>query len=149
MLRTPQHKGKERETAKKMLSRSNVRCTRQRCAVLEILLRSEDHPTAALIHERSGASMSLATVYNCLEAMTEAGLLNRTFPDTGPARYCPNLVPHVHFMDETTHRMIDVHLRPGVKPEEVFDLPPGAAVRVLNACLHGSLPVGYSEKKES
>ena len=149
MLRNIQHKGKERETAKRLVSRSNVRCTRRRCAVLEILLRSDDHPTAALIYERCRATMSLATVYNCLDALTQAGLVNRIFMDTGPARYCPNLYPHVHFVDETTQQVIDVHLRPGVKAEDVFDLPAGAKVRALDACLRGSLPFGYSEKKES
>lgn len=129
--------------AAEMVRKSGVRQTRQRQAVLEAMLLSPDHPTAALIFERASErceGLSLATVYNSLEALSEAGVINHLHFDNGPSRYCPNLVPHVHLVDPVSHCVLDVQLKPGLHPEDVFDLPEGTRICRMDACLQGNIP---------
>ena len=127
-----------------MMRCSRLRMTRQRRIVIDILLASEDHPTAAQIYERSRAVMpgiSLATIYNSLEALVEAKLVNHLHPDNGPSRYCPNVVPHIHLMDDKTQRVIDVQLRDGLTPEDVFDLPEGVTIDTWRPICTGLFPI--------
>ncbi len=129
-----------------MMRCSRLRMTRQRRIVIDILLASEDHPTAAQIYERSREIMpgiSLATIYNSLEALVDAKLVNHLHPDNGPGRYCPNVVPHIHLMDDKTQRVIDVQLKEGLTPEDVFDLPEGVTIDTMEAYLHGAIPDKY------
>ncbi len=122
---------------------AGVRMTRQRRAVLEVIAASHDHPTAAQIFERTReahGNISLATVYNCLETLAEARIINDLHFDNGPSRYCPNIEPHVHLLDDATNDVLDVQLRPGVKLEEVFDLPEGARICRMDATLRGVIP---------
>lgn len=128
---------------------ARLRMTRQRKIVIDILLESEDHPTAAQIYERSRKVMpgiSLATIYNSLEALVDAKLVNHLHPDNGPSRYCPNVVPHIHLMDDDSQRVIDVQLKEGLKPEDVFDLPEGVTIATMEAYLHGSIPETYFDE---
>lgn len=123
--------------------KAGVRMTRQRSAVLAAVLDSCDHPTAAQIYTRakgSYAGLSLATVYNSLEAMAAAGVINHLHFDNGPARYCPNLSPHAHLVDDASGRVLDIHLKNGLNAEDVFTLPEGCHVHRMDACLHGSIP---------
>ena len=132
-----------RSMAALMARRAGVRLTSQRRAVLEAVVASRDHPTASLIYERARTrvpGISLATIYNCLEAMTKAHVINQLRFDGGPSRFCPNLVPHVHVMDEINNKVIDVHLKPGLTPEDIFDLPEGVCITSMEACLHGHIP---------
>lgn len=127
-----------------MARHAGVRMTRQRCAVLAAVLHSCDHPTAAQIFTRAKAGyagLSLATVYNSLEAMAAAGVINHLHFDNGPARYCPNLSPHAHLVDDTSGRVLDIHLKNGLNAEDVFTVPEGCRVYRVDACLHGSIPV--------
>ena len=129
-----------------MMRCARLRMTRQRKIVIDILLESEDHPTAAQIYERSRKVMpgiSLATIYNSLEALVDAKLVNHLHPDNGPGRDCPNVVPHIHQMDDESQRVIDVQLKDGLSPEDVFDLPEGVTIATMEAYLHGSIPDKY------
>ena len=128
--------------------KAGVRLTRQRLAVLQTVLDAEDHPTAALIYERTlqqEPGLSLATVYNALETLHEAGLINRLHFDDGSARYCKNLVPHVHFIDETTGEVLDIHLKAGLCAEDIFELPEGVRITGMEASLRGH----FSSKKSN
>jgi Fur family peroxide stress response transcriptional regulator len=58
-------------------------------------------------------TISLATVYNCLEALVQCNLIRQVNFDRGPTRYCPNLHPHAHFHDEVTGSTYDIDLPPG------------------------------------
>ncbi len=129
-----------------LIKNSRVRLTRQRRAVLEVIVEACDHPTAALIHERTReahGNISLATVYNCLETMVAAGIINQLNFDNGPSRYCANFEPHVHLLDDASQQVVDVKLRPGVKLEDVFTLPEGARICRMDACLHGIIPPSH------
>ena len=140
-----------RRQAASLVKRAGVRMTRQRHVVLEVVLSSCDHPTAATIYERCRqhlTGISLATVYNSLEAMTEAGIINHLHFDNGPSRFCPNFVPHVHVLDDSNNKVIDVQLKAGLCPEDIFDLPPGVTVTSMEACLRGSIPEQYHSHEQ-
>ena len=61
-------------------------------------------------------SISLATVYNCLETLVRGGLVRQVNLERAPTRYCPNLHEHAHFHDESTGKVHDVQL-----PENFMD----------------------------
>ena len=75
------------------------------------------------------------------EIVAESGIINHLNFDNGPSRFCPNLTPHVHLLDDTNNRVLDVQLKPGLRPEDVFDLPEGTCVTRMDACLHGKFPL--------
>lgn len=134
--------------AAELARKAGVRLTQQRCAVLQTVLDSCDHPTAALIFERTKQSMpciSLATVYNTLETLNAAGLINRLHFDNSSSRYCPNLVPHAHLLNEQTGEVLDIRLKAGLRAEDVFELPEGMCVTGMEACLRGH----FSSKKST
>ncbi|MBI4622234.1 MAG: transcriptional repressor [Verrucomicrobia bacterium] len=95
------------------LTDSGLRSTTQREVVYNVLLKKRDHPTADEVYARVKADLptiSLATVYNCLEALVQCHLVRSVNLDRGPTRYCPNLHPHAHFHDEQTGRTHDIDL---------------------------------------
>jgi Fur family peroxide stress response transcriptional regulator len=112
------------------LKACDVRPTPQREVVLKVILEKRDHPTADEVFARVKASMptiSLATVYNCLETLVQCGIVRQVNLERAPTRYCPNLHEHAHFHDETTGQIHDV------------DLPPELMTR-----LHEVLPAGFN-----
>ena len=120
-----------------------LRMTKQRRAVYEVLLKDKDHPTANELFrrlEKSMPSISLATVYNCLEALVEHGLINQVNFDREPSRFCSNLKEHVHFHDEETGVIHDITFKKGAKLEDLLDLPKGTEVTDLELTLRGQLP---------
>ena len=114
------------------LADSGLRSTPQREVVYSVLLTKRDHPTADEVYVRVKSELptiSLATVYNCLETLVQCNLVRAVNFERGPTRYCPNLRPHAHFHDEQTGRTHDI------------DLPPP-----LLENLNGVLPQGFDAK---
>ncbi len=101
------------------LADSGLRATPQREVVYNVLLKKRDHPTADEVFVRVKSDLptiSLATVYNCLETLVQCDLVRAVNFERGPTRYCPNLRPHAHFHDEQTGKTYDIDL-----PAEVLD----------------------------
>ena len=119
------------------LATSGLRLTAQRQQVLAVLLARRDHPTAEEVFIRAKARMpdiSLATVYNCLEALIRCGLLRQVQLDRGAARYCPNMAEHSHFRCEICGRIYDIELAPdALQPH----LPRGFHVSHREVSWHG------------
>jgi Fur family peroxide stress response transcriptional regulator len=95
------------------LADSGLRATPQRELVYSSLLKRRDHPTAEEVFARVKAEMptiSLATVYNCLETLVQCRLIRQVNHERSSTRYCPNLRPHAHFHDEKTGEIHDVDL---------------------------------------
>jgi len=87
--------------------------TIQRLAILEYLQRVKCHPTAdeALIAVRKKfPSVSRATVYNTLDALTKAGMVLRLNVDPTVARYDADLGPHAHFRCRVCGEVYDIGL---------------------------------------
>lgn len=105
------------DTLAQRLADSGLRSTPQREVVFSVLLKKRDHPTADEVYARVRHEMptiSLATVYNCLETLVQCNLVRAVNFERGPTRYCPNLAPHAHFHDEATGQTYDVDLPPEV-----------------------------------
>lgn len=110
------------------LADSGLRNTPQREVVYGALVTKRDHPTADEVYARVKSEMpsiSLATVYNCLEALVQCNLVRQVNFERGPTRYCPNLHPHAHFHDEATGSTYDVDLPSGVMEQLKAHLPHG------------------------
>ena len=110
------------------LAGRGLRNTPQREVVYSVLVGKRDHPTADEVFARVKAEMptiSLATVYNCLEALVQCNLVRQVNFERGPTRYCPNLHPHAHFHDEATGSTYDIDLPPGLLEQLRNQLPSG------------------------
>lgn len=123
------------------LKACDVRPTPQREIVLKVILDKRDHPTADEIFARVKASMptiSLATVYNCLETLVQCGLIRQVNLERAPTRYCPNLHQHAHFHDEATGQIHDVDLPPELMTRLHEVLPAGFDARSIDLTFRGS-----------
>jgi Fur family transcriptional regulator, peroxide stress response regulator len=95
------------------LKSSGFRLTPQRQAICRLLVESQDHPSAQMIYEQlhpQYQSLSLATVYNTLEALTRIGLVN-VLGEVGSrdaARYDADTQPHVNLACVKCHRIVDI-----------------------------------------
>ncbi len=119
-----------------------LRMTDQRRAVYDALMGEWDHPTAVEVFMRVKSkvpSISLATVYNCLETLTGCGLVKAVNHEREPSRYCPNLSEHGHFHDQITGVIHDVDFKPGANLADLLNLPPGAVIEDVEITLRGKL----------
>ena len=123
---------------------SGLRMTRQRQEVYRILMQERNHPTANDVFMRVKdrlPNISLATVYNCLEALVQHGIIRQVSFDRESSRYCPNLSEHGHFHDATTGVIHDVEFKPGINLADVLNLPPGAVIDDVEITLRGKLGI--------
>src|ERR1041385_44850 len=124
MSRVEQKKTNEHLTSR--LSTSGFRFTPQRQHVYDVLLEERDHPTAEEVFIRAKRAMpeiSMATVYNCLDALVQAGVARQVKVERGAARYCPNMHEHWHFHCNKCGGVFDMDM-----PEAgggAFPPPPG------------------------
>ena len=126
---------------------SGLRMTRQRQEIYRTLMAQRNHPTANDVFMRVKdrlPNISLATVYNCLEALVQHGIIRQVNFDRESSRYCPNLAEHGHFHDESTGVIHDVDFKPGVNLADFLNLPPGAVVDDVVITLRGKLPPALS-----
>jgi Fur family transcriptional regulator, peroxide stress response regulator len=125
------------ESLAQRLADSGLRSTPQREVVYSVLLQKRDHPTADEVYARVRHEMptiSLATVYNCLETLAQCNLVRAVNFERGPTRYCPNLHPHAHFHDEQTGATHDIDLPPDILEKVKAILPSGydaSAVEII------------------
>lgn len=96
--------------SKDILKSSNLRCTRQREMVYQTLATTTAHPTAEELYSMVRAlepGLSLATVYNTLEAFVRTGLCRRIPCPSGATRYDADMREHVH-VTTAEGRVLDV-----------------------------------------
>ena len=121
---------------------SGLRMTRQRQEVYRTLMQERNHPTANDVFMRVKdrlPNISLATVYNCLEALVQHGIIRQVNFERESSRYCPNLSEHGHFHDETTGVIHDIDFKPGIRLADLLNLPPGAVIEDVEITLRGKL----------
>jgi Fur family peroxide stress response transcriptional regulator len=124
------------------LADSGLRATPQREVVFNVLLQKRDHPTADQVFTRvkdSLPTISLATVYNCLEALVQCGLVRQVNLEREPSRFCPNLQPHAHFHDEKTGTTRDIDLPPAILSGLTSILPPGYDATAIEITFRGKV----------
>lgn len=129
------------------LSDCGLRSTRQREHVYKVLMTRRDHPSADEVYSRAKQEMpsiSLATVYNCLDTLVECGLVKRLNYERESSRYCPNDGDHAHFMDETTGRVYDIALPQDFEKLVAKVLPEGFKAHKVKLSFTGYAPVDFS-----
>lgn len=95
------------------LKTAGYRITPQRKAICQTLAYSEEHPSAQMVFEQLRPefdNLSLATVYNTLEALTQLGVVNilgEIGADTA-VRYDADTGPHVNLACVHCQRIIDI-----------------------------------------
>ena len=121
---------------------AGLRMTRQRQEIYRILIEQRDHPTANEVFMRAKErlpNLSLATVYSCLEALVQHGIIRQVNFERESSRYCPNLSEHGHFHDASTGVIHDIDFKPGVNLTDLLQLPAGAIVEDVEITLRGKL----------
>lgn len=99
---------------------ARLKRTPQRLAILEFLEGNTSHPSAEDIYRavsKKYQSMSFATVYNTLHALTRAGALRELTIDPERKRYDPDTSHHHHLICIGCGKVFDV-------PEEIRVDPP-------------------------
>src|SRR4051812_30526398 len=98
------HSASQSESIDRMLAgvrAAGLKLTPQRLAIVRELAVDESHPTAQELFERllpSMPTMSFATVYNTLDALSSAGLCAALSLSPGSGRFDPNMEPHHHLV---------------------------------------------------
>lgn len=126
-----------------------LRCTRQRQVVYAALAGTREHPTAEAIYdsvkgsaEAGDGTISLATVYNTLETLTQRGLCRKLATPGGPTRFDAITDEHAHVIapdgsmvdlpDDLSHRVMA-----GVRdPELIAEIEQRLGVTVGRISIH-------------
>jgi Fur family peroxide stress response transcriptional regulator len=115
-----------------------LRLTPQRRQVYKVLMDKRDHPTATEVFIRAQKKMpsiSLATVYNCLETMVGSGLVKAVHVDREPTRFCANLQEHGHFHCTECGHISDIEF--SETKDKGWKLPSGFLVTQHDVSLRG------------
>jgi Fur family transcriptional regulator, peroxide stress response regulator len=111
------------EEISKKLVEKNLKVTPQRLAILEAIIKLNNHPTAESIIEyirKSNPHIATATVYKVLDALTENGLIKRVKTEKDIMRYDAIIESHHHlycslsdriedYNDEELNKMLESH----------------------------------------
>jgi Fe2+ or Zn2+ uptake regulation protein len=133
------------------LRRAGLKLTAQRLAVVRCLVGDETHPTAQELFDRlkpSFPTMSFATVYNTLAALSSVGACQVvqlgggvSGGRTAAMRFDPNVHAHDHFVCEHCGIVRDV------KALDADNMPPGYARAAPGRALRpGDLQVNRVER---
>lgn len=82
-----------------LFAERGLRCTRQRVEIFDALAATKTHPTVEELHRMVSAArpgVSLATVYNALEAFCDAGICRKIPMPEGGSRFDADLHEHPH-----------------------------------------------------
>ena len=102
-----------------LLRSRGLRATRASRLILARLRQSNDHLSAEEVQRalrRRGHRVSIATLYQNLKRLTEAGLLVSFADSDGLVRFDANTAPHAHLVCSTCGRILDV--APSAAPVE-------------------------------
>lgn len=124
-------------------SKKGLRQTEQRKAIYEALMAKADHPSAVDVFMRVKTrmpSISLATVYNCLDTLAASGLVRTVNHEREPSRFCANQQDHAHLFCTNCNSVTDLPLRNPVLPSEIWDLPEGIQIADQQVSFRGLCP---------
>lgn len=114
---------------RELFAAHQIRCTRQRAAVYEALRDCHSHPTAEALFKLVQPQLdgiSLATVYNTLEALCRVGLVRKLPTESGCCRYEADTDDHLHIRFADSSEIADVPHHLGSQllenlPKDVID----------------------------
>ena len=122
------------------LRSSNLRPTKQRLKICQFLFNREKtfHFTVETLNKKinkNGANkVSLATIYNTVEAFTCAGYLKEILTSKNKSYYDTNIKSHHHFYDEESKELTDIH-HSQIKLSKVPIPPKGKKIKNLEVVI--------------
>ena len=96
------------------LRSSNLRPTKQRILIAKILFGRKEtfHFTAETLNKamntKQNIKISLATIYNTVEAFKKAGHIREIFTNNSKSYYDTNIKSHHHFYDPDSKKLTDI-----------------------------------------
>jgi Fe2+ or Zn2+ uptake regulation protein len=131
--------GKQDSPFNERLATSGFRFTPQRQEVYNVILEKRDHPTVEEVFIRSKHAMpdiSMATVYNCLDALVQCGLVRQVNMERAATRYCPNMKEHSHFYCDECGGIFDVDFT-AEGERSALQIPEGFKVKHFDISIRG------------
>ena len=124
------------QKAKKWLLSSNLRPTRQRLVLAEILVGDgkHRHVTAESLFEQVTDKVSLATVYNTLHTFCDAGLVQEITVDGSKSYFDTRTNDHPHFYWEDEQKLTDAPADE-LKISELPNAPKGAEIASVDVII--------------
>ena len=122
---------------RRALEAAGRRFSRQRWSIYECLARADRHPTAEEIYEAvrpAVPNLSLATVYNALEAFVASGLVAKFATGDGSSRFDAKGNDHYHLRCLRSGRIEDVPTR--FDPDLIAKLDPDLIARLQERGFH-------------
>ena len=122
------------------LRSSNLRPTKQRLKICQFLFNREKtfHFTVETLNKKinknKGTKVSLATIYNTVEAFTSAGYLKEILTSKNKSYYDTNTKSHHHFYDEGSKELTDIHYSQ-IKLSKVPIPPKGKKIKNLEVVI--------------
>ena len=110
------------------LKNSPLKTTKQRVDIIKILFsEGNNHFTAENVHnkiEKLGLNISLATVYNCLNQLTENGIVKSVKTSCNKIYFDTNTTSHHHFFCKNSSTLIDIKSK-NIKISKLPKIPNG------------------------
>ncbi len=122
------------------LRTSGLRPTKQRILIAQNLFERDKtfHFTVETldneINKNGSEKVSLATIYNTVEAFTKAGHIKEILTSRSKSYFDTNMKSHHHFYDEDTKELTDVDYR-DVKLSKVPAPPKGKKIKNLEVVI--------------
>ena len=122
------------------LRSSSLRPTKQRLKICKFLFDREKtfHFTVETLNKKinkNGATkISLATIYNTVEAFTSAGYLKEILTSKNKSYYDTNIKSHHHFYDEGSKELTDINYSQ-IKLSKVPVPPKGKKIKNLEVVI--------------
>ena len=129
----------KKEIVNKLRS-SGLRPTKQRVLIAKNLFEREKtfHFTVETLNKeidkKEREKVSLATIYNTVEAFTKAGHIKEILTSKSKSYYDTNMKSHHHFYDEETRELTDIEYKQ-VKLSKVPTPPKGKKIKNLEVVI--------------
>ena len=129
----------KKEIVNKLRS-SGLRPTKQRILIAKNLFERKKtfHFTVETLNKEIGKKevekVSLATIYNTVEAFTKAGHIKEILTSKSKSYYDTNMKSHHHFYDEETRELTDIEYKQ-VKLSKVPTPPRGKKIKNLEVVI--------------
>ena len=131
---------KQKKAIINKLRTSGLRPTKQRILIAQNLFDRDKtfHFTVETlnkeINKRGNEKVSLATVYNTVEAFTKAGHIKEILTSKSKSYFDTNIKSHHHFYDEGTRELTDINYNQ-IKLSKVPTPPKGKKIKNLQVVI--------------
>lgn len=127
------------------LQSAGYRITHQRKLICRMLAESEEHPSAQMIFDtlkQEDGTISLATVYNTLDALARLGVINvlGEVGDADSVRYDADTGPHINLACVRCARIIDLPSQHVQELDEEIQQNSGYALLGARVLYYGICP---------